>query len=288
MAAAIEAATSLITGGLGGHVIMNMDAESGKPCEILIMDTEDVETAVNVLRINLNGIGFSSSGYAGPYETAWTLDGHFNASFIDTGVLTANLIKAGVIQSIGGENYWDLNSDEFVLKKAKINIVTDDGSYDLIEMMGNNGQWQHTFTPLEEAFVNVSSQKTIQIQAKAIFGYNYATTQSGVNIDAYRTLTLTNDGHLFLGGSNETGYIAVKDGNGTVRFSQQGGLSKWFDASGNELASMSTSGGLSAQHIDIPSTGYGIMIDGAGYSGGWAFRPVKDINGNTVYVVCHT
>ena len=32
-------------------------------------------TAHNVLRINQNGIGFSSTGVAGPYTQAWTLDG---------------------------------------------------------------------------------------------------------------------------------------------------------------------------------------------------------------------
>ena len=39
------------------------------------MDTADMETAQNVLRVNQNGIGFSSTGVAGPYTQAWTLDG---------------------------------------------------------------------------------------------------------------------------------------------------------------------------------------------------------------------
>ena len=70
MEAAIANATKLITGGMGGHVVFSLDAD-GKPEEILIMDTEDVATAVHVLRINLNGIGFSSNGINGPYSTAW-------------------------------------------------------------------------------------------------------------------------------------------------------------------------------------------------------------------------
>lgn len=85
---AIDYATALITGGLGGYVVFNTNAE-GHPNEILIMDKPNKLTAVNVIRMNLNGIGFSTHGYNGPFETAWTIDGHFNANFITTGILTA-------------------------------------------------------------------------------------------------------------------------------------------------------------------------------------------------------
>lgn len=96
MQAAIDHATALITGGLGGHVVYTLNAD-GEPEEILIMDTDNVQTAVNVIRINQNGIGFSTSGYNGPFTTAWTIDGHFNADFITAGHLSANLINAGTM-----------------------------------------------------------------------------------------------------------------------------------------------------------------------------------------------
>lgn len=98
MQAAIENATALIQGGLGGYVVMNTNA-NGEPQEILIMDTPDMATAVNVVRLNKNGIGFSTSGYGGTYRTAWTIDGHFVADFIDTGTLNASLLAAGSITS---------------------------------------------------------------------------------------------------------------------------------------------------------------------------------------------
>ena len=100
--AAIAHATNLITGGLGGHVVMNLNAD-GEPQEILIMDTDDPLTAVNVIRMNQNGIGFSTNGYNGPFETAWTIDGAFNATFITSGTITANIIKGGTL-SLGGAN----------------------------------------------------------------------------------------------------------------------------------------------------------------------------------------
>ena len=114
MMAAIDAATQLISGGLGGYVVIGTNT-SGEPNEILIMDTDDINTAVNVIRINQAGIGFSSTGYAGTYRTAWTIDSHFVADFITSGTLNANIIRAGIIADIGGENYWNLDSGDMRL-----------------------------------------------------------------------------------------------------------------------------------------------------------------------------
>lgn len=70
----VDEATAWLTSG-DGYVVATKDND-GNWQEILFMDTDDVETATNVLRINQNGIGFSSTGVAGPYTQAWTLDGH--------------------------------------------------------------------------------------------------------------------------------------------------------------------------------------------------------------------
>lgn len=69
----VDEATAWLTSG-DGYVVATKD-DDGNWQEILFMDTDDVETATNVLRINQNGIGFSSTGVAGPYTQAWTLDG---------------------------------------------------------------------------------------------------------------------------------------------------------------------------------------------------------------------
>lgn len=69
----VDEATAWLTSG-DGFVVATKD-DDGNWKEILFMDTNDVETATNVLRINQNGIGFSSTGVDGPYTQAWTLDG---------------------------------------------------------------------------------------------------------------------------------------------------------------------------------------------------------------------
>ena len=129
---AVDHATELITGGLGGHVVMKTNAD-GEPEEILIMDTDDVNTAVNVIRINQAGIGFSTDGYDGPFSTAWTIDGHFVADFIDTGNLNATLITTGVLKDHGSNFVLDLSTGTLTAKKGSINLgsgnfsVTDAG-----------------------------------------------------------------------------------------------------------------------------------------------------------------
>lgn len=102
MQTAINHATELITGGMGGNIVFLYDAD-GKPTDMLVMDTDDVNTAVHVLRINVNGIGFSSAGVSGSYTSAWTLDGAFVADWITAGHLSANRIQGGTL-TLGGNN----------------------------------------------------------------------------------------------------------------------------------------------------------------------------------------
>jgi len=113
--AALDNATALIKGGLGGYKVEITDAD-GHPMETLYMDSPNIETAMNILRINRNGIAFSRNGYnPAAFVSAWTIDGHFAANFIDTGVLTANIIRAGILTDLLGNNYWNLDTGEFRL-----------------------------------------------------------------------------------------------------------------------------------------------------------------------------
>lgn len=98
MQSALDHASDVLAGGTGGHVVIGRNAD-GQPNEIYIMDTPDMGTAVNVLRMNYRGIAFSTTGINGEYTTAWFLDdgGRFVADFITAGEINGNLIKAGSI-----------------------------------------------------------------------------------------------------------------------------------------------------------------------------------------------
>ena len=104
MVNAVNRATSLITGNSGGYVVLHDSDNDGEPDEILIMNTPSIETATKVWRWNKSGLGYSSTGYAGTYGLAMTADGEIVANFITTGVLNADLIKAGTISDTGGKS----------------------------------------------------------------------------------------------------------------------------------------------------------------------------------------
>ena len=88
---AIRDATDVITGNKGGYVILHDSDEDGYPDELLIMNTADITTATKVWRWNLSGLGYSSTGYSGPFGLAMTMDGAIVADYIKTG----NLVFGG-------------------------------------------------------------------------------------------------------------------------------------------------------------------------------------------------
>ena len=120
---AVDHATEMITGGLGGYVILGVDELTGQTQEILIMDNPDKNLAVNVWRFNQGGLGHSSNGYSGPFnDIALTADGQINANMITTGTLNANLITTGTITDFSGNNYWNLNTGEIRMTSGSIDI----------------------------------------------------------------------------------------------------------------------------------------------------------------------
>ena len=95
-----ENATNIISKVMGGFVVKTEN-------ELLVMDTDDIKTAKNVWRWNVNGLGFSRNGYDGPYETAMTMDGAFVADMITTGILK------------GGNVHFNLNEGTFLIGKSE-------------------------------------------------------------------------------------------------------------------------------------------------------------------------
>ncbi len=81
-----ENATNQITTAMGGYVYKTQN-------ELFIMDTDNTTTAIKVWRWNLGGLGYSSSGVNGPYETAITQDGAIVADFITVGSMATSRIS---------------------------------------------------------------------------------------------------------------------------------------------------------------------------------------------------
>lgn len=116
---AIASATKKITGNLGGYVVLHSSTNADYPDEILIMDTKDINTAKKIWRWNQSGLGYSKSGYNGPYGLAMTQNGVIVADYIQTGVMSADRIKGGTLILGGGNN----GNGQFSLLDANNNVI---------------------------------------------------------------------------------------------------------------------------------------------------------------------
>lgn len=98
--------------------ILNMQSESYVQLnenELLIMDAPDKESCTRLWRANVNGIGYSSTGYAGTYGLAMTMDGAIVADRITTGYMHADRIRGGIL-TLGG---YDNTNGEFYMKNDR-------------------------------------------------------------------------------------------------------------------------------------------------------------------------
>jgi phage minor structural protein len=137
---AAEYATNVITGNKGGYVVTRR-YPNGKPYEILIMDTEDINTATNVFRLNNSGLGFSRNGYNGTFGTAMTIDGHIVADYIDTGVLKSILLQSD--NYILGSSGMQINLSDGVIDSKNFKVSSQGNIYANNAIM-NNGDFSGT------------------------------------------------------------------------------------------------------------------------------------------------
>lgn len=114
----MQEAADLIAAGIKDSYVV------ARKNEILIMDSPQVESAINVIRMNKNGIAFSQNGYNGPYTLAITIDGKINASCIVTGELNAALIKVGVITGKNGKLAISVEDDFIHMTHTESNTST--------------------------------------------------------------------------------------------------------------------------------------------------------------------
>lgn len=264
---AIDKATELITGGLGGYVVISPNDETGYPEEILIMDTDSKLTAHNVIRLNKNGIGFSTTGYSGRYTTAWTIDGSFVADFITSGTLNADIIKAGTLQDKSGNV--TINMDNGLIKTAlpdgaKMEIWTNG-----ISLYDANSQ------VLASMFVSVAEKGVVTANRMVIGTRNSERTRIGVE--------------------NNEGYVAT-DGVwcdnikvGTSTLSTHGDYLKSSNAYQSIGFSVADSSGPETGAFYLNTDGESVLKTNALFVNGNQYSPTPiTIDGHTYYVLGHS
>lgn len=87
--------SDFINAGFGGYVMIYKD-------EIYIMDSPKKENAVKCLRINMNGIAGSTTGWQGPYNVEITVDGQ----------IIADRMTTGILKSLNGESWFNLDNGD--------------------------------------------------------------------------------------------------------------------------------------------------------------------------------
>ena len=271
MAAAIENATKLITGTFGGHLVINTNAD-GEPEELLIMDSADKSTAVNVWRFNLGGLGHSHTGYNGPFsDVALTQDGKINATMIATGILDAARIAANsiAVSKLTGNiqnGDWEVNltNGSFSTGELPVGDVT-----------GNivNGNWKIDF--------DAGTLTIGDITANNIKG---GTLTLGGNNNVSGILKINNASGTQIGKWDKDG-ISMSTGS----ISDSSGLNSWNLTTGQFSTQHGTIGGFTIGSSDLtqgsiePNVADGANIGPSGvtfatnnrksnlYSGGVAF-----------------
>ena len=183
----VSRATELITGNLGGYVILHDTDNDGKPDEILITNDEDYLSATEVWRWNKNGLGFATS-YAGPYDTAITADGKINANFL----------KVGTITDVAGNSSIDMTSG--IAHLYQLEAIS---SFQLVDGGGD---------------VHASLEHNSNRYARMYLGNSIILTGKNSSFDGQGgviQLQTDNEGHITLTADEQTGgHIEVDDVNG--------------------------------------------------------------------------
>lgn len=94
--------------------------------EILVMDSPEIDNAVNVWRWNKNGLMHSNSGYNGIYTMGMRYDG----------IIFADLIKAGILKSLNDKTWINMEDGSFNFADA-LKLV--DGKLVLSHTNGSEG-----------------------------------------------------------------------------------------------------------------------------------------------------
>ena len=249
---AINSATSQITGAEGGFVKINYD-EQNNPYEILIMDTDSIETAEKVWRWNRNGLGYSANGYNGPYGLAMTQDGQIVANFITLGTMIADIIKGGTLKLGGNDNEYGLfeiydksgnvigtwNKDGIDIKKGSMSI----GSNFSVSATGKlvakdadiTGTIKSTNAEITGGYIDISTN---------VDDYSCLTIKYGTRVNSFESM-----GAFFKNGTNKTSVTA----SGVI--SEIGTDSATFNSTGTLISSATSKASYNLAGMSIESNG---------------------------------
>lgn len=196
--------SDIIRGAHGGAVILMSPSdypanhpqrgESRQPFQMVWMDGDSIQTSSHFLVANSDGIGFIDGDfYTSPFKTAWTIDGKFNADFIQTGSIIADIfetsfnklgeilkLSAGSLKAMkNGKKIMELTSKGMEFWGANRQI----GTIGTTDSAGNPFPEASTPTPLEDNSLVIKTEgdgKYILISTKEGYGWVFLGNGSGI------------------------------------------------------------------------------------------------------------
>ncbi|EAG6120465.1 hypothetical protein DLK56_02055 [Listeria monocytogenes] len=197
----VDDLTKQITGNQGGNLVIRPPE---KPAEMLIMDTDNISTAVNLWRFNQMGLGHSKTGYNGEYTIGLTQDGKIVADLIATGTLRAIDIKGVTIT--GSKVQADLFSAQFVPKdgepsplRYKLDLA---GAGMIFQAIQRSNAKNYTEIQLSESGIDFRFFNNGEIRSER---------STSVNDLGIETPSIANTGNIYLRSENEARVVDDSD-----------------------------------------------------------------------------
>lgn len=225
-----EKASQLIQSASEGNIYTVYD-ENNKPKELLIMDQPDINTAQKVWRWNMNGFGYSNTGYNGEYGTAITMDGEIVGERITANSISAekltveykdkldtrfSIVNGNITAEVGKSTLSSLSNDYETAKKrynSLINIITQEADSSPNTKIKFNSQCQteenydyvnlyyrledKIYQPLKKAGGSTIAGKTYILPSNDVYiEWHSDSTESdyyGFSLDTLTTTTETAD-----------------------------------------------------------------------------------------------
>ncbi|MDT2614261.1 phage tail spike protein [Enterococcus dongliensis] len=133
--------SDIIRGAKGGSIIMMNPWDTGKgtsrqPYQMVWMNGDSIDTSNHFLVANSEGIGFIDGKFnEANFKTAWTIDGNFNANYIQSGRIRADIFETS-FNAVGDQLKLAKGALQAVNNNKKIMELTKKG----MEFWSQNGE----------------------------------------------------------------------------------------------------------------------------------------------------
>lgn len=198
-------------GAYGGYKIEEYD-QNGLWLRTLYMDQPDKDIATNIMEISMNGIRFSTEGYADAtstaWKSAWTLDGKFVAQEIFSNIVFANLLKVGIIEDVAERTSWNLETGDFISRGTDEKLVMKQAY-----LRGYSREFDPSVTPDPQ---NPDAQYYDELVGTLDLSANYADNVYRVALRSETELMLQANQNEIIVGNDETRFAKQISVNGDI------------------------------------------------------------------------